>query len=93
MFAQQLQELERDNIIARTEYDEKPLRVEYSLTEVGKLLVPVIYYLRDWGTIANPKFTQADLLERTRGEIADNIIKYSYESEKLNKSVNIEFKY
>lgn len=35
IFTQQLQELEAYNIIKRTEYDEKPKRVEYSLTEAG----------------------------------------------------------
>ena len=46
IFTQQLQELEAYNIIKRTEYDEKPKRVEYSLTEAGKLLLPVILYMR-----------------------------------------------
>ena len=45
IFTQQLQELEAYNIIKRTEYDEKPKRVEYSLTEPGKLLLPVILYI------------------------------------------------
>lgn len=93
IFTQQLQELEKDNIIIRTEYDEKPLRVEYSLTEVGKLLVPVIFYLRDWGTIAFSEFTQKDLLDRTRGTVDGEYIKYAYRSEDLDKSVHIEFKY
>lgn len=93
IFTQQLQELEKDNIIIRTEYDEKPLRVEYSLTEVGKLLVPVIFYLRDWGTIAFPEFSQNDLLDRTRGTINGDKINYSYHSEALDKSVCIELKY
>lgn len=93
MFTQQLQELERDNIIARTEYDEKPLRVEYSLTEEGKLLAPVILYMRDWGAIANPKFSKDDLLSRSHGVVDGDTIKYSYKSEKLGKAVSIEFEY
>lgn len=51
IFTQQLQELESYNIIKRTEYDEKPKRVEYSLTEAGKLLLPVILYMRDWASL------------------------------------------
>lgn len=47
IFTQQLQELESYNVIKRTEYDEKPKRVEYSLTEEGRLLIPVILYMRD----------------------------------------------
>lgn len=93
MFTQQLQELEKDFIISRTEFDEKPLRVEYSLTEAGKLLVPVILYMRDWGNITNPKFSGIDLLSRSHGEIEGDTIRYSYSSEELNKSVSIELKY
>ena len=93
IFTQQLQELERDNIILRTEYDEKPLRVEYTLTEAGWLLVPVVYFMRDWGAIANPKFTQRDLLERTKGELNGEYLNYYYRSEKIDKEVSIKFKY
>ena len=93
IFTQQLQELERDNIITRTEYDEKPLRVEYSLTEAGKLLAPVIFYLRDWGAIAFPEFSETDLVNRSRGVIDGKSIKYSYKSEELQKSVSIELEY
>lgn len=53
IFTQQLQELESYNVIKRTEYDEKPKRVEYSLTEEGRLLIPAILYMRDWGVFAN----------------------------------------
>ena len=90
IFSQQLQELERDHIINRTEYNEKPLRVEYSLTEAGKLLVPVIFYLRDWGIIANPKFTEEDLTSRTHGSQHEQTVSYAYDSPDLHKSVNIE---
>lgn len=93
IFTQQLQELEKDYIITRTEYDEKPLRVEYSLTEAGKLLVPVIFYLRDWGAITFPDFSKSDLLDRTRGKVEGDIIHYSYSSEELGKAVDIKLKY
>lgn len=93
IFTQQLQELERDGIVDRKEYDEKPMRVEYSLTEAGRLLAPAILYLRDWGAMANQKFTENDLVERTYGKVDGEVVKYSYESEDLSKSVKIEFKY
>ena len=51
IFTQQLQELESYNVIKRTEYDEKPKRVEYSLTEEGRLLIPAILYMRDWASL------------------------------------------
>ncbi len=93
VFSQQLQELERDNIISKQEFDEKPLRVEYSLTEMGKLLVPVIFYLRDWGCMASSSFTQEDLLSRSRGTVENDTISYAYQSESLGKSVHIQLKY
>lgn len=91
VFSQQLQELERDKIVARTEYDEKIPRVEYSLTEQGKFLAPVILYLRDWSAAFNEQFGYDALVERTQGKIDGNSITYGYESKELNKHVKIEF--
>lgn len=45
----QLRELERDGIINRTVYAEVPPRVEYSVTELGKTLAPIIQMLATWG--------------------------------------------
>ncbi|OFZ10620.1 MAG: HxlR family transcriptional regulator [Bdellovibrionales bacterium RBG_16_40_8] len=49
MLAQQLRELEQDGIISRKMYYEVPPRVEYSLTETGKSLIPILQVLADWG--------------------------------------------
>lgn len=49
MLTLQLRELEADRVITRTVYAEVPPRVEYSLTELGKTLEPVLLNLRDWG--------------------------------------------
>ncbi|MCG8408790.1 MAG: helix-turn-helix transcriptional regulator [Phycisphaerales bacterium] len=49
MLAQQLRELERDGIVHRQEYPEVPPRVEYSLTEYGRSLGPVIEAICIWG--------------------------------------------
>ena len=49
MLAQQLRELERDGIVHREVFAEVPPRVEYSLTEYGKSLDPVIEALSTWG--------------------------------------------
>ncbi|MFC3811409.1 winged helix-turn-helix transcriptional regulator [Lacihabitans lacunae] len=49
----QLKTLEDDGIICRTVYTSKPpLKVEYSLTEFGKTLVPVIEAIANWGVFA-----------------------------------------
>lgn len=44
----QLRELERDGIICRTSFAESPPRVEYSLTQLGQSLLPVIEVLKLW---------------------------------------------
>ncbi|WP_195454784.1 winged helix-turn-helix transcriptional regulator [Turicibacter sanguinis] len=45
----QLKELETDLIIKRTVYNETPLRVEYSLTDIGRQFLDVMENLCDWG--------------------------------------------
>ena len=49
MLTQQLRELESDEIIIRKVYKEVPPKVEYSLTLLGKSVIPVIDLLREWG--------------------------------------------
>ncbi len=49
MLSQQLKELEADGIINRVLYPVVPPKTEYSLTDLGKTLVPIVQSLRDWG--------------------------------------------
>lgn len=44
-----LRSLEEDGIVTRTVYPEVPPRVEYSLTELGRSLEPVLSALWNWG--------------------------------------------
>jgi DNA-binding HxlR family transcriptional regulator len=44
-----LRELERDGVVHRQVYAEVPPRVEYSLTEFGSTLEPLLSQLRMWG--------------------------------------------
>ena len=44
-----LKELEADELVQRIQYNEMPLRVEYSLTEKGRDLLPVFYAISQWG--------------------------------------------
>jgi|SRR5699024_655150 len=45
----QLRELEEDGIIHREVFPEVPPRVKYSLTDLGKSLMPIILMMYDWG--------------------------------------------
>lgn len=51
MITRQLRELEQDGIVLRTAYPEVPPRVEYSITEKGQTLRPVIDALKSWGEV------------------------------------------
>ena len=44
-----LKELEMDQLIHREEYPQIPPKVEYSLTERGKSLIPILDAMCDWG--------------------------------------------
>ncbi|WP_038026187.1 helix-turn-helix domain-containing protein [Synechococcus sp. PCC 7336] len=49
MLTQQLRELEADGIIHREVYKQVPPKVEYSLTEAGRQLKPVLNAMHQWG--------------------------------------------
>jgi DNA-binding HxlR family transcriptional regulator len=49
MLIRQLRELERDGIVTRTSHQSVPPRVEYSMTEYGRSLSPILTALCQWG--------------------------------------------
>lgn len=49
MLTQQLRELEQDGIVKRKVYHQVPPKVEYSLSEYGKSLKPVLAAMEAWG--------------------------------------------
>ncbi|MEN6349559.1 MAG: helix-turn-helix domain-containing protein [Syntrophomonas sp.] len=49
MLSSQLKELENEGIIFRNEYPQVPPKVEYSLSEKGESLIPLIISMCDWG--------------------------------------------
>ncbi len=57
MLTNTLKHLERDNLILRQAYAEIPPRVEYSLSDTGKSLIPIIQTMIDWAQSSFEKIT------------------------------------
>lgn len=51
VLTENLRAMEKDGLIVRTVYDELPPRVEYSLSELGESMKPIIQSLESWGKI------------------------------------------
>lgn len=49
MLSLQLKALEEDGLIKREVFAEVPLRVEYSMTDFGKTLIPILNEISKWG--------------------------------------------
>ena len=49
MLTQQLREMEAQNLVHREVYPVVPPKVEYSLTDLGVSLMPVLVAMRNWG--------------------------------------------
>jgi len=49
MLTQQLRELEAQDLVHREIFPVIPPRVEYSLTDLGRSLLPILVAMRDWG--------------------------------------------
>lgn len=50
MLTNQLRDLEDEDIITRKVFAEVPPKVEYSMTEYGKSLEPILIAMHEWGT-------------------------------------------
>lgn len=54
MLTTQLRELEQDDLVLRTQVAEKPLRVEYELTNAACALLPTFRELLSWSKLHGP---------------------------------------
>lgn len=52
----QLRQMEASGLLTRKVYAEVPPRVEYTLTELGYSLRPVLVAMRDWGEVYKKRF-------------------------------------
>ena len=54
MLSQQLKELQQSQLIHRKEYAQIPPKVEYSLSEKGTTLLPILKLMCQWGEVHRP---------------------------------------
>ncbi|WP_342423300.1 winged helix-turn-helix transcriptional regulator [Paenibacillus sp. FSL E2-0178] len=71
MLTLQLRELEEDGVVHREVYHQVPPKVEYSLTEFGRTLIPIIKLMRDWGTEYQAKQQSADRCPLGNGHLEE----------------------
>ena len=62
VLSRELRELENNGIISREEYREKILRVEYSLTDIGNEVLPLLNALTIWGNKYNMLHNYAKII-------------------------------
>ncbi len=55
MLSRSLNELSEYNLVNRKQYSEIPPRVEYTLTDLGKSLCPVLHAIEEWGSKVKSK--------------------------------------
>jgi len=73
MLTLHLRELERDGLIHREVYREVPPKVEYSLTEMGRSLEPLLRFMSQWGHANRASLVAA--IERLAHTPADAIVR------------------
>ena len=61
MLSKELRELEISELILRTVYDSRPIKVTYKLADYGYTLVPLIIELTNWGKQHREKIKTATL--------------------------------
>jgi len=70
----QLNELEKHELITRKIYPVVPPKVEYSLTEFGKTVIPVIEALGQWGDKHEDRLRDVILKQIVISDLGDNLL-------------------
>lgn len=71
VLTEQLRQLETEGIIFRKVFNEVPPHVEYSITEYGKTLGPVLAVMAEWGE------TQIDILNKLGNDISLDFVDHT----------------
>lgn len=58
MLSKTLKELEENGIVTRVQYNEVPPHVEYSLSEIGKGIIPAFDKLGEWGNALHEQLSK-----------------------------------
>ena len=64
MLTLQLRELEEQGIIKRVVYPQVPPKVEYSITEYGRTLEPILNAMHEWGSAHSERMIEKNKAER-----------------------------
>ena len=60
--------MERDGLIVRREYPQIPPKVEYSLSDKGRSLYPIMEAMCRWGKVYRPDAASPDKAEETANQ-------------------------
>ena len=71
----QLNELEKHELITRKIYPVVPPKVEYSLTDFGKTVIPVIAVLGQWGDEHEDRLRDVILKQISISDLDDNLVR------------------
>lgn len=66
ILTKQLREMEQDCVVSRTIIAESRLKVEYSLTEIGRSLLPIVDSIYEWGREHLPFYVEKEKVEAGR---------------------------
>jgi len=61
VLTRQLRDLEKDKLINRVVYNQLPLKVEYSLSDIGRNIEPILEQLGSWGVEYNKNFNYGEI--------------------------------